>query len=170
MQGMIYLLLLKHWDRGFESYSKHGCLFACSSVLVLSCISSGHTTGLSLVQGVLRAAYTRFLISELILNGNRPKSLIHMPACPTASLSIYVSIYLSIYLWLYNSWLLAHFLISWSLTESARPLGRGISPSEGRYLHTGQHKHKIKAHRPPCLKRDSNPLTQCLSGRRKFMP
>jgi hypothetical protein len=25
--------------------------------------------------------------------------------------------------------------------------GRGISPSQGRYLHTGQHKHRINAHR-----------------------
>jgi hypothetical protein len=30
-------------------------------------------------------------------------------------------------------------------------LGRGISPSQGRYLHTGQHKHRIDAHRHPCL-------------------
>jgi hypothetical protein len=25
-------------------------------------------------------------------------------------------------------------------------LGRGISQSQGRYLHTGQHKHRINAH------------------------
>jgi hypothetical protein len=31
-------------------------------------------------------------------------------------------------------------------TQTARRLGRGISPSHGRYLHTGQHKHRIKAH------------------------
>jgi hypothetical protein len=33
----------------------------------------------------------------------------------------------------------------------------GISPSQGRYLHTGQHKHRINAHRHPCLEWDSNP-------------
>jgi hypothetical protein len=31
---MNYLLPLKHWDRGFESHSSHGCLF----VFVLSCV------------------------------------------------------------------------------------------------------------------------------------
>jgi hypothetical protein len=31
-------------------------------------------------------------------------------------------------------------------TQSVGPLGRGISPSQGRYLHTGQHKHRINAH------------------------
>jgi hypothetical protein len=32
-------------------------------------------------------------------------------------------------------------------------LGQGISPSQGRYLHT-EHKHRINAH--PCLEWDSN--------------
>jgi hypothetical protein len=30
-------------------------------------------------------------------------------------------------------------------TESVGLLGRGISPSQGFYLHTGQHKHRINA-------------------------
>jgi hypothetical protein len=30
--------------------------------------------------------------------------------------------------------------------QSIGHLGRGISPSKGRYLHTGQHKHRINAH------------------------
>jgi hypothetical protein len=42
-------------------------------------------------------------------------------------------------------------------TQSVGLLGRGISPSQGRYLHTEQHKHIIHAHRHPCLERDSNP-------------
>jgi hypothetical protein len=46
----------------------------------------------------------------------------------------------------------------------------GISPSEGRYLHTGQHKNKINAHIHPCLKWDWNQRSQCSSGRRQFMP
>jgi hypothetical protein len=37
--------------------------------------------------------------------------------------------------------------------------------SQGRYLHTEQHKHRINAHRHPCVKWDSNPRSQCLSGR-----
>jgi hypothetical protein len=31
-------------------------------------------------------------------------------------------------------------------TETVGLLGRGISLSQGRYRHTGQHKHRIKAH------------------------
>jgi hypothetical protein len=43
---------LEHWDRGFESHSRHGCL--CAFILfVLSCIGSGLATGWSPVQGVL---------------------------------------------------------------------------------------------------------------------
>jgi hypothetical protein len=42
--------------------------------------------------------------------------------------------------------------VSWSYTQSVGLLGRGIGPSQGRYLHTGQHKH---IH--PRLEWDSNP-------------
>jgi hypothetical protein len=45
-----------------------------------------------------------------------------------------------------------------------------ISPSQGRYLHTEQHKQRINAYRHPCLKLDSNPRSQNLSKRREFMP
>jgi hypothetical protein len=50
------------------------------------------------------------------------------------------------YLWLYSPLLdLGRFSVFWSSTHSVGLLGRGISPSQGRYLHTGQHKHIIKA-------------------------
>jgi hypothetical protein len=62
-------------------------------------------------------------------------------------------------------WTLAASSVSWSFTKSVGLLGRGISPSQGRYLHTGQHKHTINAHRRPSLEGDSNPRTQCVSGR-----
>jgi hypothetical protein len=39
-----------------------------------------------------------------------------------------------------------------------------------RYLHTRQHKHRINAHRHPCLEWNSNPRSQYLNGRRLFMP
>jgi hypothetical protein len=39
-----------------------------------------------------------------------------------------------------------HFSVSWSYTQSVGLLERGISPSQGLYLHTKQHKHRIKAH------------------------
>jgi hypothetical protein len=49
-------------------------------------------------------------------------------------------------LWLYSpcgTWPLFQFLI---LYKSVGLLGRGISPSQGRYLHTEQHKQRINAH------------------------
>jgi hypothetical protein len=44
------------------------------------------------------------------------------------------------------------------------------SLSQSRYLYTEQLKQKIRAHRNPCLEWNSNPRSQCLSGRRQFMP
>jgi hypothetical protein len=55
-------------------------------------------------------------------------------------------------------------------TQSVGLLGQGISPSQGCYLHTEQHKHRITAHRHPCLEWDSNPRSQRSSDRRQFMP
>jgi hypothetical protein len=55
-------------------------------------------------------------------------------------------------------------------TQPVGLLGRGISSSHGRYLHTVQHKDRINAHRHPCLKWDANPRPQCSSGLRRFMP
>jgi hypothetical protein len=43
-------------------------------------------------------------------------------------------------------------------------LGRGISPSQGRYLY----KHRINADIHPCLEWDSKPRSQCSSERRQF--
>jgi hypothetical protein len=65
---------------------------------------------------------------------------------------------------------LAVLSVSWSYTQSVVLLGRGISPSQGRYLHMEQHKHRINAHRHPCLEWDSKPRLQCSSGRRLFVP
>jgi hypothetical protein len=56
------------------------------------------------------------------------------------------------------------------LRQSVRLLGREISPLQGRYLYTGQHKHRIDADRHSCLEWDSNPRSQCSSERRQFMP
>jgi hypothetical protein len=43
-----------------------------------------------------------------------------------------------------------------SYTQSVELLGRGIRPSQGRFLYTGQHKHRMSAKRYPCLQWDSN--------------
>jgi hypothetical protein len=40
---------------------------------------------------------------------------------------------------------------------------------QGHYLHTGQYKHIINAHRHAYFKRDSNPRSLCSSRRRQFM-
>jgi hypothetical protein len=50
-------------------------------------------------------------------------------------------------------------------TQSVGLLGRGISPSQGRYLHTKQHKHNINAHKHPCLVWDWNPRSHRSSER-----
>jgi hypothetical protein len=63
-------------------------------------------------------------------------------------------------------WPLFNFLISYTV---GKLLGREKRPSQGRYLHTVQHKHRINAHRHPCLKWDSNLRSQCSSGRRQFI-
>jgi hypothetical protein len=88
-----------------------------------------------------------------------------LPACPPTS------IYLSIYI--YGSTALVELGRFFSLlmyTQSVGLLGRGISPSQGRYLYRRQHKHRINSHRHLCLKWDWNPRSQCSSGRRWFMP
>jgi hypothetical protein len=43
-------------------------------------------------------------------------------------------------------WALAVFEFLDLITQAAEPLGRGISPLQGLYLHTDQHKHRINAH------------------------
>jgi hypothetical protein len=56
---------------------------------------------------------------------------------------ILLTIYLFIYLWLYSPWLdFGRFFssVSESYTQSVGLLERGISPSQGRYLHTEQHR------------------------------
>jgi hypothetical protein len=69
-------------------------------------------------------------------------------------------------------WALTAFSVSWSYTQSVGLLGRGISPSQGLYLDTEQHNHRINAHkyRHPCLEWDSNPRSQRSSELRQFMP
>jgi hypothetical protein len=51
---------------------------------------------------------------------------------------------------------LGHFFSFLMYTWSVRILGRGISLLQDCYLHTEQHKHRINAHRHPCLEWHSN--------------
>jgi hypothetical protein len=61
-----------------------------------------------------------------------------------------------IHQWLYSTLLgpgpFFNFVIFFTQT-----VGWGMSPSQGRYLHTWQNKYRIKAHRYLCLEWDSNP-------------
>jgi hypothetical protein len=57
--------------------------------------------------------------------------------------------------WLYSSLLGPGFFFSFVIifTQTVGLLGRVICPSQGRYLHTGQHKHRIN------VQRDVHPLS-----------
>jgi hypothetical protein len=52
-------------------------------------------------------------------------------------------------------------------TQTVGLFGRVINPSQGHYLHTGQHKHRINA--TYSFEWDSNPWSQLSSERRQFM-
>jgi hypothetical protein len=75
----------------------------------------------------------------------------------------------SLCLWPYSLLKLFRFFSFLIYTQAVDLLGLGISPSQDRYLHTEKHKHRINTHRHPCLMWDSNPRSQCQSGRRPFM-
>jgi hypothetical protein len=61
-------------------------------------------------------------------------------------------------------WTLADF-VSFLISYTVGLLRRGISPSQGRYLH----KHRINADKHPCFEWDSNPQSQYSSERKQFM-
>jgi hypothetical protein len=50
---------------------------------------------------------------------------------------------ISVYGYTVLCWVVAAFSVSQFYTQSVGHLGRWISPSQGRYLHTEQHKHRI---------------------------
>jgi hypothetical protein len=81
-----------------------------------------------------------------------------------------VSIYLSVYGSAVLCWTLATFSNSSSYRDAVGLLGRSISPSQGRYIHTEQHKHSINAPRHPCPEWDSNPRSHRSNKRRQFSP
>jgi hypothetical protein len=83
------------------------------------------------------------------------------------SIYIYISSNLSIYLQSFVGPRPLYHSLNSTYTQSVGLLGRGISPWQGRYLHTEQQKHRITAHRQPCLEWNSNPRSQrsCLRPR-----
>jgi hypothetical protein len=87
---------------------------------------------------------------------------IYIPTHPPTHIPIYVSINGSTALVD-----LGRFFSLLIYTQSIGLLGRGISPSQGRYLHTEQHKNRVNPHRHSCFDWDSNPQSQCSRKRRR---
>jgi hypothetical protein len=88
------------------------------------------------------------------------------------SMSVRLSVRPSVHhLWLYSPLLCPGRFFSFLIyAQSVGLLGRWMSPSQGRYLHTEQHKHRINAHRHSCFDWDSNPRSQRSSERRHSLP
>jgi hypothetical protein len=86
-------------------------------------------------------------------------------------LSIYLFNYLSIYLWLYSPfvgpWPLFQFLDL--LYRRSDSMDWGSARRKAASC-TQDSRKTLNGHRHPSLKCDSNPRSQCLSGRRHFMP
>jgi hypothetical protein len=66
-------------------------------------------------------------------------------------LPIYLPIYLSTYLWFYSSCGPCTLFQFFNSHTVGMTHWTGISPSQGRYLHTGHQNHRINAYRYPCL-------------------
>jgi hypothetical protein len=83
----------------------------------------------------------------------------------------------SIHLFIRSSMSLQPFVEPWPLLQfcslfyrDGRTPCTGISPSQGRYLQTEQHKHRINTHKHSCLEWVSNPRSQLSRKRRQSMP
>jgi hypothetical protein len=64
---MKHLRPVKHWDRWFESHSRHVQYISVHSVFVLSCVGSDLVTDWSLVQGVVPTVYEIKKLKEPLL-------------------------------------------------------------------------------------------------------
>jgi hypothetical protein len=129
------------------------------SVFVLSCAGRGLAMSWSLVQGVLPTV----LDKETAMK-RECSWMSHAPV--GAKKKKYIYIYGSTVL-LLDFGRYFNFLI---LCITGRTPCTGMSPSQGRYLHTEQHKHRIDAKRHPCFEWSSNQRPQHLRKRRQFMP
>jgi hypothetical protein len=110
------------------------------------------------IAGVPREIRTQYFLHSTIL----------APDCYT---SLFDSFF--IHQWLYSPLLCPglFFIFVIFFTQTVGLLGRVINQSQGRYLYTAQHKHRINAHiNIHALEWDSNPRSQRSSERRQFMP
>jgi hypothetical protein len=88
-----------------------------------------------------------FVISE-IRNKYFPRinSIIDLRVYPTLKPFLYYKVILFFSQALQPPWALAPFSVSWSFLQTVGLLGRVISSSQGLYLNTGQHKHRINTY------------------------
>jgi hypothetical protein len=103
----------------------------------------------------------RLRIWEIYVSARRPAIflsffLVNSPVVPRSLhciffsihfLLIIISFHIRLLLWLYSPLLgIGGFSVSWSYTQSVGLLGREISESQGLYLYTEKHKHRINAY------------------------
>jgi hypothetical protein len=82
------------------------------------------------------------------LNRTSPRFWLEVLLFEPLECSIHSFIHSFIHQWLYSPLLGSGLFFSPVIffTQTVGLLGRAISPSQGRYLHTGQQKHRINAH------------------------
>jgi hypothetical protein len=104
---------------------------------------------------------THLVILDLI------RLIILMKEYKLLSSSLCSFLHLFIHQWLYSLFLGPGLFFSYVIffTQAAGLLARVISPSQGRYLHTGKQTQNKRTHRHPCLEWDSNPRSQRSSER-----
>jgi hypothetical protein len=150
-------------------------------------LCSVHCAGLLDVQNILSANWKPFIrwspdqrVSQFY--AECPRSfccalvcvfMTRVSKCPISLRSEHpISTYLrGIYLWLYSPLLdIVRFFSLLIFYTVGKTPWMGISPSQCRYLHTWQHKHRIDAQRHPWQKWDLTSRSQSFSERRLSMP
>jgi hypothetical protein len=129
---------------------------------------SSHFSCFSIIYDVKRGAYS----DPYGVCATRLYCLITSITCLTLStVWLIIGVHLSVYIWLCSPFVGPRPLFQFLdlFTQSVGLLGRGISPSQSRFLHTHDSTNRINARRRTCLKLDSNPRSQRLSWIRQFM-
>jgi hypothetical protein len=161
----MFILQSKECERTGIFTSVHFIAFSfyCSAILTTR---AGQNTAFECSPLCIRGFRGQFLVKTPIF-----KTEISVPHCPTRHMPdqyLKITTITSFYIlqnfiahnqpplllfspWLYSPLDLGRFFSFLTHIESVGLLGRGISPSQGRYLHAEQHKHRINTHRHPFL-------------------
>jgi hypothetical protein len=124
---------------------------------------------IQLVTVVHKSLYGTFIFFECTFSTSDHTSLIHYSVVLHSVFWLSLSLFLLLPLcsighpW--NTLFHFSFLIA---RQSVGLLGRGISPSQGHYVHRTTQTQNKRKH--PCLERDWNLRSQCSSERRQFVP